>query len=90
MEKHNLKVLYGKAIPSEATYRFVLCLILITIFISCLVDGIERRFLTFTMMQNPTSSKCLSRETQFKVISKNLIIKLNKCKALKQLAEENG
>lgn len=29
--KHNLNTLYGKAISNEATYRFVLCLILITI-----------------------------------------------------------
>lgn len=28
---HNLNALYGKAFSSEATYRLVLCLILITI-----------------------------------------------------------
>lgn len=83
MGKHNLKVLYGKVISSEATYRFVLCLgkaisseathrfvlCLILIFINCLLL-IEDRFITFTMMQTKPAASTWEEEHNSKLSKK--------------------
>lgn len=55
MRKHNLKALYGKAISSEATYRFI------TIFINCLADGIEGRFFYIHNDAKPNQQQVLEK-----------------------------